>query len=95
MKTLFKISPASFILGAIFGGLAIFTVGADSHQSTAWNYRVVEEDTKYFQKDSCADAIASAATNNWDFVSAQIIPNPPGGVFDGARIMIIQRQPKQ
>jgi hypothetical protein len=95
MKTLIKISPASFILGAVFGGLAIFTMGADTHRPTDWNYRVVEEDIKYFQKDYCADVINKAATNSWEFVSAQIIPNPPGDIFDGAKVIIIQRQAKQ
>lgn len=95
MKNLIKINPTSFILGAVFGGLVIFTVAADNHHHTDWRYRVVEQDAKYFTHDCGTEEIARAATNGWEFVSAQIIPNPPGGVMDGARVMIIQKQPKE
>jgi hypothetical protein len=88
-------NSTSFILGVLVGGLAIFTIAADSHHSTDWRYRVVEQDAKYFTQNCGEDEIAKAATNGWEFVSAQIIPNPPGGVMDGARVMIIQKQPKE
>ena len=87
-------NSTSFTLGAIVGGLAIFTIAAASQHQTEWRYRVVEEDAKYFTKDCGTEEIARAATNGWEFVSAQIIPNPPGGVMDGARVMVIQKQPK-
>ena len=85
----------SFVLGAVVGGIAIFTIASDSHHSTDWRYRVVEQDAKYFTSTCGTEEIAKAATNGWEFVSAQIIPNPPGGVMDGARVMIIQKQPKE
>jgi len=95
MKNLIKINPTSFILGAVFGGLAIFTVAAGNQHPTDYRYRVVEQDAKYFTSTCGTEEIAKAATNGWEFVSAQIIPNPPGGVMDGARVMIIQKQPKE
>ena len=85
----------SFILGVAIGGIAIFTIAADSHHSTDWRYRVVEQSAKYSTFGDFTEAITKSATNGWEFVSAQFIPNPPGGVFDGARVMIIQKQPKQ
>ena len=88
-------NSTSFILGALVGGFAIFTIAADSSHQTEWRYRVVEEDAKYFTHNCGTEEIAQAATNGWEFVSAQIIPNPPGGVMDGARVMIIQKQPKE
>jgi hypothetical protein len=94
MKNLIQINLTSFILGAVFGGLAVFTV-AVGHRPTHWRYRVVEQDAKYFHHECGTEEIAKAATNGWEFVSAQIIPNPPGGVMDGARVMIIQKQPKE
>jgi hypothetical protein len=93
MKNFLRINATSFVLGAVFGGAAIFTIAADNRQPAAWRYRVVEQDAKYFTHDCGTEEIAKATTNGWDFVSAQIIPNPPGGVMDGARIMIIQKQP--
>ena len=95
MKIFLRINAMSFVLGAVFGGVAIFTIAADSHQPPAWRYRVVEQDAKYFTHDCGTEEIARAATNGWEFVSAQIIPNPPGGVMDGARVMIIQKQPNE
>ncbi len=85
----------SFVLGAIVGGIAIFTIAAESHHPTAWSYRVVEQDAKYATFGDYTEAIAKSATNGWEFVSAQFIPNPPGGTFDGARVMIIQKQAKE
>ena len=96
MKTFLKIHPASFILGAVIAGVAVFAMGADSHHPTAWTYRVVEQDMKYTTYAEATQAIgrAQAATDNWEFVSAQIIPNP-GDIFTGAKMMIIERQPAQ
>lgn len=95
MKKFLRIHATSFALGVIFGGVAIFTIAADNnHQSPAWRYRVVEQDAKYFTSNCGTAEIAQAATNGWEFVSAQIIPNPPGGVMDGARVMIVQKQPQ-
>ena len=89
-------NSTSFILGAVAGGLTIFTIAADSHRPTTdWRYRVVEQSAKYSTFGDFTEAIAKSATNGWEFVSAQFIPNPPGGVFDGARVMIIQKQPKE
>jgi hypothetical protein len=88
-------NSTSFILGVFVGGFAIFTIAADSHHQTEWRYRVVEEDARYFTHVCGTEEIARAATNGWEFVSAQIIPNPPGGVMDGARVMIIQKQPNE
>jgi hypothetical protein len=85
----------SFVLGAVVGGASIFTIAADSHHSTDWRYRVVEQDAKYFANNCGTEEIAKTATNGWEFVSVQIIPNPPGGVMDGARVMITQKQPKE
>lgn len=95
MKNFIKINPTSFILGAVFGGFAIFTVAADGQHHMDYRYRVVEQGAKYFTSTCGTEEIAKAATNGWEFVSAQIIPNPPGGVFDGAKVMIIQKQPKE
>ena len=96
MKTFLKIHPASFILGAVFAGVAVFAIGADSHHPTVWKYRVVEQDMRYTTYAEATEAIgrAQAATNGWEFVSAQIIPTP-GDVFAGAKMWIIQRQPEQ
>lgn len=88
-------NSTSFILGVVVGSLAIFTIAAGSHHQTEWRYRVVEEDAKYFTKDCGTEEIAKATTDGWEFVSAQIIPNPPGGVMDGAKVMIIQKQPNE
>jgi hypothetical protein len=95
MKNLIKINPTSFILGAVFGGVAIFTVAADSHHPTDWRYRVVEQDCRYFTYGDYTEAIAKSATNDWEFVSAQIIPKSSEDVFEGARVMIIQKQAKE
>jgi hypothetical protein len=84
----------SFVLGAVVGGIAIFTIAADSHHSIDWRYRVVEQDAKYATFGDYTEAIAKSATNGWEFVSAQFIPNP-GDVFAGAKVMIIQKQAKE
>src|SRR5262249_40207758 len=39
-ENLIKINPTSFILGAVLGGLVIFTTAADSPNPTAWSYHV-------------------------------------------------------
>jgi hypothetical protein len=43
MKNFIKINPTSFILGAVLGGLIIFTIGADSQHTPAWNYIAIEK----------------------------------------------------
>jgi hypothetical protein len=94
MKNLIKINPASFILGAVFGGVAIFTMAASGQHTAGWRYRVVEQDAKYSESGSYTEAIAKSATNGWEFVSAQFMPKP-GDVFAGASVMIIQKQAKE
>src|ERR1017187_3964548 len=101
MKNLIKINPTSFILGAILGGLAIFTIAADNQHSTVWTYRVLERPGLF---PSDADYTGNltryaTSTNGWEFVSAQILADPITAKEDGAprayKMIIIQKKPIQ
>lgn len=99
MKKQIKINPASFILGALIGGFAIFTIAADSQHSAAWEYRVVEEDVVCVAPahyNLALAKLASTETNGWESVSAQIVPNPsaPSPCIPG-QVFMVQRRAKQ
>ena len=92
MKNLIKINPTSFILGAILGGVAIFTIAADSQRPTAWDYKVVYDGLKYNNYAVYTDLLNQTATNGWEVVSAQLIPRPD---FPGPEAWIVLKHPKQ
>lgn len=92
---------SSFIIGALFGGILIFTMAADSRHPAAWDYKVVYEALKYNQYQSYSDALNEAATNGWEVVSSQVFPNSfpnsPGEIAGTERVglCIVLRHPKQ
>ena len=98
MKNLIKINPTSFILGAILGGVAIFTIAADSKRPTAWDYRVVEQDVGCVAVAHYTPALANlakSATNGWEFVSVQIVPDgPKDSPCVPGQVFMVQRRPK-
>jgi hypothetical protein len=101
MKNLIKINPTSFILGAVLGGLAIFTIAADSQHPTVWNYRVIEQGILFPSDKDDTEALAryTSATNGWEFVSAQILADPitaqSTGAASACKMIIIQKQAKK
>jgi hypothetical protein len=85
-----------FILGTLFGGVLIFTLGADSQRATAWEYRVMEEDVACVASAHYNLALATLAkteTNGWEFVSVQIVPKPsePSPCIPGTVFMVQKR----
>jgi len=44
-----------------------------SRHSTDWRYRVVEQDAQYFTSTCGTEEITKAATNGWEFDSAQTV----------------------
>jgi hypothetical protein len=85
-----------FILGTLFGGIVIFTIGASSQQPQPWNYRVVSTELKYNQQDYYADALKQVATNGWEVVSTQVVPKSPEIVStESAGLYIVLRHSKQ
>jgi hypothetical protein len=86
---------SGFILGALFGGAAIFTIAADSHNPTAWDYKAVIEQLPYNQHDYYSQALNQAATNGWEIVSTQIVPKSSEIVStENVGLYIILRHPK-
>lgn len=98
MKNLIKINPASFILGAIVGGITIFTIAADSQHPAVWNYKVVEKTTSYkppFLDYAGALNQAVVENNGWDIVGSQFIPDNTRDAFKENIIKIVLRQPRK
>ena len=97
MKNLIKINPTSFILGAVLGGLAVFTIAADSQHPPVWNYMVVEKTTSMKPPFlDYAGALNQAAVENkgWDIVGSQFIPDDTRDAFKNDTIKIVLRQAK-
>lgn len=96
MKNLIKINPASFIFGAILGGITVFTIAADSQHPAVWNYRVVEKTTSFkppFLDYAGALNQAVAENRGWDIVGSQFMPDNTHGAFPENTIKIVLRQP--
>ena len=94
----------SFILGAVVGGLAIFTIAADSHHPTTLEYRAVGEDVAFKSAswyNLALTKLAKTSTNGWEFVSVQIVPKlwTGGGStpedWNAGTVFMIQRRPAQ
>ena len=84
-----------FILGVLFGGVAIFTIAADSHRPAPWDYKAVIEQLPYNQHDFYSDALNQAATNGWEIVSSQVVPKSPDIVStESVGLYIVLRHPK-
>jgi hypothetical protein len=66
---------AGFILGMLLGGVIIFTVASDDQHPRTWDYKVVITDLKYNVYTCYTDALKQAATNGWEVVSSQVVPN--------------------
>ncbi len=92
MNNLIKVNPKSFILGAVFGGLAILMIAAESKRPVVWNYRVVQEKVPAYLYEK---TVNDAATNGWELVSSQIILKETGtpSLSDGIIYMVL-KQPK-
>jgi hypothetical protein len=99
MKNLIKINSTSFILGAVLGGLAIFTIAAESQHPTVWDYRVIEQGIMFPSDKDDTEALAryTKTTNGWEFVSVQMLADPilaqsagPGA----CKMIIIQKKMK-
>jgi hypothetical protein len=84
-----------FILGTLFGGVIIFTIGADSQHPTAWDYKVVYDSMQYTAPGFCEDVIKKVATNGWEVVSAQVIPPTDPTALVGAHVYVVLKHPKQ
>jgi hypothetical protein len=85
-----------FVLGTLFGGVVIFTIGADSQRPVTWDYRVVIEDLKYDQPDYYTAALKQVATNGWEIVSTQVVPKTSEFVStESAGLYIVLRHQKQ
>jgi hypothetical protein len=95
MKNFIKINSTSFILGAVLGGLAIFTVAADSHHANTWEYKVVADDLPYNVPWAYSALINQAATNGWEVVSSQLFPPTDPSGLKGARAFVVLKHPKQ
>jgi hypothetical protein len=95
MKKLIKINPASFILGAVLGGLGIFTIAADSQHPITWEYKVVGDDLQYNVPWAYSAYINQTATNGWEVVSSQLFPPADPNALKGARAFVVLRHPKQ
>ena len=95
MKNLIKINPTSFILGAVLGGLAIFTIAADSQHPTAWSYKVAYDSLEYYSPGCYEQVLTKVATNGWEVVSGQLIPPSDPTALTGAHVYVILRHPKQ
>ena len=90
MKNPIKINPLSFILGAAIGGLAVFTIAAGAQRPAAWDYKVVSDRLKYNVPDFYSELVNQNATNGWEPVSSQLIPNrPDANTLDGALVYIV------
>ena len=84
-----------FILGTLFGGVVIFTIGADSQRPVAWDYKVVIETLKYDQQDYYSDVLKKVATNGWEIVSTQVVPKTSEIVStESAGLYIVLRHQK-
>ena len=95
MKNLIKINPVSFILGAILGGLAIFTIAADSQRSSVWDYKVAYDSLQYNSYGYYEQVLNKVATNGWEVVSAQLIPPSDPAALTGAHVYVVLRHSKQ
>ena len=95
MKNLIKINPTSFILGAVLGGLAIFTIAADSQRPTVWDYKVTYDSLKYCTSGDYQQVLNKVATNGWEVVSGQLIPASDPTDLTGAHVYVVLRHPKQ
>ena len=94
MKNLIKLNPASFILGAILGGVAIFTVAADKAQTTEWSYRAAYDGLEYDSPGYYEQYLNKVATNGWEVVSGQLF-HPTDGTLVGAHVYVILRHSKK
>jgi hypothetical protein len=93
MKNLIKITPMSFILGAVFGGLVIFTIAAQSQRPNVWNYRVVEQKVPAYLYEK---TVNDAATNGWELVSSQIIlKQPENASLSDSVVYLLLKQPRR
>ncbi len=93
MKSLIKVNPKSFIFGALFGGLVILTVAAESQRPTIWNYKVVVQKVPSYLYEK---TVNDAATNGWELVSSQIVLREPEtpSLSDSVVYMVL-KQPKR
>lgn len=102
MKNLIKINPTSFILGAVLGGLTIFTTAAESPNPTVWSYKVEYDALIFDSPGHYSQFLNKVATNGWEIVSTQFVP--PTGVKDTsgapfgdeskAHVYVVLRHPK-
>ena len=95
MKNLIKINPTSFILGAVAGGLALFTIAADSQRPSNWEYKVVAGDLQYNTPWAYSAFINQAASNGWDVVGSQLFRPADPSDLNGAHAFVVLRHPKQ
>jgi len=95
MKNLIKINPTGFILGAVLGGVAIFTIAADNQHPIIWEYKVVADDLQYNVPWAYSALINQTATNGWEVVSSQLFPPADPNALKGARAYVVLRHAKQ
>jgi hypothetical protein len=93
MKNLINVDPKSLIIGALLGGLAIFTIAADSRRSTAWEYNTVYQQIPAYLYTK---TINETATNGWELVGSQIIPKAAVAALstDDVVVYMVLRHPK-
>ena len=84
---------SGFILGALFGGVVIFTIAADSSHPTVWEYKAVNEKVpSYLYTKTLNDA----TTNGWELVSSQIIlKEPETPSLSDSVVFMVLKHPKQ
>ena len=91
MNNLIKVNPKSFILGTVFGGLAILTIAAK--RPAVWSYKVVEEKMPAYLYEK---TVNNAATNGWELVSSQIVLKEPGNPnLSDSVVYMVLKQPKR
>lgn len=60
-----------FVLGTFFGGVVIFTIGADNQRPVAWDYKVVAGHvSSYPNNPSLQELLNQASTNGWQVAAA-------------------------
>lgn len=81
-------------MGAVLGGVAIFTVAADNHPPTVWEYNATYEQIPAYLYTK---TLNKTTTNGWELVSSQIIPKSPGAALstDDVVLYMVLRHPKQ
>ena len=92
IKSVNQINSSSFLLGAVLGGLAIFTIAADSQHPPHWQYQAVQGDLQYNVPWAYSALLNQTATNGWELVSAQLFPPADPNDLKGAHAYMVLRR---